>query len=137
MLDRALEKGLIESVDADPEGAAALLADARRHLETATAASATDPNGAYGLGYDAARKAIVAHLLARGLRVAKNRPGAHETTGRYGVAEIADDPSFRAFDRMRRSRNRTEYGPGHIGEEVLREDLSHAQAIVDAVAERL
>jgi hypothetical protein len=133
MLERALQKGLVEVVVADLDGARSLIEDAKRHLVTAKAAAAADPNGAYQLGYDAARKAIAAHMLARGFRVAKSRGGGHETVGRYGVAEVVDDKHFRAFDRMRRRRNQSEYGPARVGSQQLEEDLEHAEAIVDAV----
>lgn len=36
---------------------------------------------------------------------------------------------------MRRARNRTEYGPAHIGVEQLHEDIAHAESIVDTVEE--
>lgn len=99
MLERAIRLSLIDQTEPDKAGARELLADARRHLTTASAAADTDPNGSYQLAYDAARKAIAAHMLGHGYRVVRGRPGAHETTGRYGISEIADDEHFRAFDR--------------------------------------
>jgi hypothetical protein len=67
-----------------------------------------DPNGAYALLYDAARKAVDAHMLANGFRVQKSRLGTHEAIGQYAVATLRKDPDKRhidSFDRMRRNRN--------------------------------
>ena len=61
----------------DAATARASLAEARRHLASAKLIPGADPNGAYVLLYDAARKANAAHMLASGLRVAA-RPRAQE-----------------------------------------------------------
>src|SRR5919201_6741460 len=88
-LRRLLDAGFLEEVAPHGEDALLRLGEAERHLASAEQIAASDPNGAFQLAYDAARKAVTAHMLARGLRVT-NRPGAHATTGRY------------AFDRARR-----------------------------------
>jgi hypothetical protein len=127
-LRRLLDTGLMEEVERDEDGAFARLGDAERHLESAERIASEDPNGALQLAYDAARKAITAHMLARGLRVT-NRPGAY-TTGRYAVAELGE--TFRPFDRMRRRRNRSEYGTSLVSDTEVTEAITSARAMVVA-----
>lgn len=72
-------------------------------------------------------------MLANGWRT-RNRPGAHETVAAYGAAELASHAGVREFNRMRRMRNRVEYGVSiEIGEDRLRADLARARAIVACV----
>ena len=93
----------------------------------------TDPAMAYAALYDAARKALTAHMLARGFR-ATSRPGAHETVGLYGAAELADPSgSVARFQAMRLIRNRSEYQDRPVGRQEVENDLRHATAIVTAV----
>lgn len=69
-----LKDGRLIKVVADLQAGQDKLEDCRRHLASAEKILDTDPEGAYSLLYDAARKSIDALLLAHGLRVA-NRPG--------------------------------------------------------------
>lgn len=133
-VDALAEAGRIEPVPPDPETAAGQLAQAREHLASAELLSARDPAGAYVMLYDAARKAVAAHMLAAGWRVRASRPGAHEAVARYAVVALADGcPSARELDRMRRMRNRVEYGAVvELGAADLAADLGHARAIVAA-----
>lgn len=135
MIDRLLEKGLLERIEVDSDAARQLLVEAERHLDSAARIAGDDPNGAYQLLYDAARKAVLAHMQRAGLRVAKGRPGGHETTGRYGVAAIGGNAgeAMANFDRMRRNRNRSEYELRFFDEDEIVADLAHARAIVQAV----
>jgi YD repeat-containing protein len=133
-IDDLRQSGLLEDVEPDVEGARVVLDECDRHLESATLIADIDPTGAYQLAYDAARKAIGAHLRAAGLRIPSDRPGGHATTGRYGVLAIAgaaDD--LQAFDRMRRRRNRSEYGVAPAQPADVNDALGHARAIVAAV----
>jgi hypothetical protein len=129
-LRRLLDAGLLEEVAPHGEEAHLRLDEAERHLASAEQIAATDPNGAFQLAYDAARKAATAHMLARGLRV-KNQPGAHATTGRYALAELGE--AFAPFDRMRRRRNRSEYGTSFIGEAEVAASIADARVMVAAV----
>jgi hypothetical protein len=136
VIDILLEKGLLERVEPDRDAAREVLVEARRHLDSASLISGDDPNGAYQLLYDAARKAILAHMLEAGLRVSKRKPGGHETTGRYGLATIGTASAGDAmanFDRMRRNRNRSEYELRFFDDDEIVADLAHARAIVEAV----
>jgi hypothetical protein len=135
-VDELVRAGRLEPVESDVASARISIEEARRHLASAVLIASSDPNGAYALLYDAARKAIAAHMLAAGYR-ATVRPRAHEAVGLYGVERITSGErpeSIHHFDRMRRKRNRTEYGVRTFGAAELEADLTHARAIVDAVA---
>jgi hypothetical protein len=58
----------VQRVEADPAAASELIAQARAHLDSARL-DGIDAQSAYGLAYQAALKAMVAALLANGLRV--------------------------------------------------------------------
>jgi hypothetical protein len=109
--------------------------EAKRHLASADLVAGSDPTAAYSLLYDAARKAVTAHMLANGYRAA-NRPGAHRAAALYAEATLAGGQAashIRAFDRMRQVRNRSEYDHQPVTTRVLSSDLAHAKAIVAAV----
>lgn len=135
MIEGALVKGLLERVPADPERAVATIEEARRHLASAEVVVSSDPNGAYQLLYDAARKAVMAHMLAAGLRVTK-RPGSHETTARYAAAAL-QTASAVELNRMRLRRNRSEYELAFFDEAELEAGLAHARDLVEMVATEL
>jgi hypothetical protein len=139
-LGSLIKEGRIERVEADTTAARDRLGEARLHLDSAVLIAETDPAGAYSLLYDAARKAVDAHMLMSGYRVSRSRLGAHEATARYASSMLGSGPhgeSARRFDRMRRNRNRSEYGAWQIGRSTLEADLGHARAIVEAVDESL
>lgn len=125
----------MERVEADTDLAVVKLEEAGRHLRSASVIANEDLEGAYALLYDAARKAVDAHLAASGYRISKSKLGAHEATALYARAVIGGEyaEDARALDRMRKQRNRVEYGVWHIGEARLTSDLRHASRIVDAV----
>jgi hypothetical protein len=58
----------IERVQPNLDGGRELLEAAGRHLDSAAALADSDPDGAYTLIYDAARKSLTALLLTQGLR---------------------------------------------------------------------
>ena len=61
-----LRDGELEQVLASPELAERLMDEADRHLASASAIAASDPNGAYQRADDAARKACAALLAPQG-----------------------------------------------------------------------
>lgn len=126
-----IRESLIVEVSADPTSARKRLAEAARHLEAAEMIVGVDPSGAYQLAYDGARKAIVAAMVASGLRITAKH-GAHAIAGRYATG-LADAKSFAAFDRMRRNRNRSEYGSRSFSRTEVLTDLANAQGMVAAV----
>lgn len=137
MIERLLQKGLLEEVEPDEAVAAELVAEAERHLVSAERIATDDPNGAYQLLYDAARKSVLAHMAAAGYRVVKGRPGGHETTVRYAQSALAAESAGDALanlDRMRRNRNRSEYELRFFDDAEVAADLEYARAIVTASA---
>ena len=133
-----LAEGRFEHVAPNPRQASRMLKSCTQHLETADQRAAADPSGSYTLLYDAARKAVTAHMLFQGLRVT-SRPGAHAAVAAYAEAELAaiggDHPAH--LDRMRRTRNHTEYEERPVTEAEVRNDLQHSRSIVQAVARAL
>ena len=106
-----VREGLLDRVRPDIARSRELLADAQTHLTSAEliAHGGRDLKGAYALLYDAARKAVAAHMLANGLRSKADRPGAHWAIVLYAECILAaSHPSIERFDEMRRRRNRAE-----------------------------
>jgi hypothetical protein len=130
-----LNEGRLERVAPDIEGAWRRLDEAMRHLDSSATLASTDPSLAYVALYDAARKALVAHMEANGYRPT-NRPAAHQAVGLYGEATVAIGEArshVLAFDRLRQVRNRSEYGSQIIGQQMLGAAREHARQIVAAV----
>lgn len=131
-----LSHGRIERVPKDPDSAASMLEEAQLHLMSADQIMTLDPTGAYSLLYDAARKAVAAHMLANGYRAASSKPGAHAAVVSYAAAALRSSgfaELVRHFDRMRRTRHRAEYESAIIGSQQLERDLTKARQIVDLV----
>lgn len=126
-------KGLIEPVEFDRSTADQWLSDAARHLKAAAAVTDLDPAGAYVLAYDAARKGVAAALLATGYRV-RSRPGSHHALAQFAVdlAHQTGEPALERLDRLRRNRNRSEYGSRSFGQAEVAEAIACADAIVTA-----
>ena len=134
-LDELRKRGLIEVVEPDPATATHWLDDAGRHLEAATKIAELDPSGAYVLAYDAARKSVAGALLMSGHRVL-SRPGSHQALAQYAdaLAMQVDEPALNRFDRLRRNRNRSEYGSRTFGKAEVNEAIDTAEAMRAACA---
>lgn len=104
-----LDAGELDLVVADRDVADRLVADARRHLESAGAAAKIgDLAGAYQLAYDAFRKSAASLLAIQGLRATSR--GGHIAVQEAVVAQFGASVSvFRSFGRVRRARNSFEY----------------------------
>ena len=104
-----LNGGELSQVPPDTELARRMLADAGRHLSTATAAESTgDLAGAYQLGYDALRKSAASLLEAQGLRATSR--GGHIAVQDAVTAQFGSTiRGLRSFSRLRRARNSFEY----------------------------
>jgi hypothetical protein len=135
ILDDLRKRGLIEKVEPDQTTATGWLDDAGRHLEAATTIAELDPSGAYLLAYDAARKSVAAALLMSGHRVL-SRPGSHQALAQYAesIAIQVDEPALNRLDRLRRNRNRSEYGSRTFGKAEVAEAIDTAKAIRAACA---
>jgi HEPN domain-containing protein len=124
-----IEQRQLQRVVADPEIAGALLASARRHVESARCAVDSDPEAAFSLAYDAARKSATALLAHQGLR---------PTTagGRIAVvdamrAQFPGVPGLISLDRLRRRRNQAEY-PDPKGYDPI--TAAEAKEVIEAAA---
>lgn len=125
-------RGLLEEVPSDRETALVWVRAAERHLAAARQILDLDREGAYSLTYDATRKALAALMLAEGYR-AKAVPGSHRAVAQYAERLEAPDEvmeHLRQADRIRRNRNRSEYGIRTFGAEEVNADLAHATSIV-------
>lgn len=136
-IDELVKAGYLQRVPASKRQALALIADARRHLVSAETIAETDPQGAYSLAYDGARKAMAAVYEAQGLRATSF--GGHVVL--HDAAEAQFEPPlghlFRPFNRMRVRRNQVEYvsaeNPLVTTEEALR-DIVLARRLIDDFA---
>jgi hypothetical protein len=72
---RLVEQRHLQRVAADSQTAAALLASAGRHVESARRTVNADPEAAYALAYDAARKSATALLVHPGDGAGPGRSG--------------------------------------------------------------
>ncbi|HTA00024.1 MAG TPA: HEPN domain-containing protein [Streptosporangiaceae bacterium] len=104
-----LESGELGQVTVDEAVARRLLADAGRHVQSATAVAASgDLAGAYQLAYDAFRKSAASLLAAQGLRATSR--GGHIAVQDAVTAQFgASVRIVRSFGRIRRARNNFEY----------------------------
>jgi hypothetical protein len=132
-VDGMISRGELERVPPSRDHADMLVAQAHRHVASATAIAGSDPAGAYQLIYDAARKALAAVLENQGLRATSR--GGHIAV-REAVSAQLDPPlgdALRPFDRLRRRRNQVEYpsasAPAVSAEEVGR-DLPKVEQMV-------
>jgi hypothetical protein len=137
-VDALIERGSIEQVPASQEAAEAELARARTHVASARLLLSSDPEGAYTLVYDAARRALAAVLQNQGLRATSR--GGHIAVYEAVFAQL--DPPLgsvlRPFNRMRIRRNEVAYrsseAPSVTAEDV-RADVSKVEALIE-VAEK-
>lgn len=102
-----IERRHLQQVAADSETAAALLASAARHVESARLTADPDPEAAYALAYDAARKSATALLAHQGLR--PTTAGGHIAVVDAIRAQFPGVPGLTSLDRLRRRRNQAEY----------------------------
>ncbi|MFB6703613.1 hypothetical protein ACFCW6_02685 [Streptomyces sp. NPDC056333] len=129
-----IAQGEIERVPASQQSAEAELGRSRTHLGSARQLMASDPEGAYTLAYDAARRALAAVLQNQGLRATSR--GGHRAV--YEAVRAQLDPPLgsilRPFNRMRTRRNEVEYrsseAPAVTAEEVAA-DLPKVQELIE------
>jgi len=110
-IKQLLGSGSLQKVSASLDVAATFLSTAARHLDSAALVAEEDPDGAYTLVYDAARKSLAAVLQAQGLRATSK--GGHYAIQEAIAAQFTKPPphdAFRSFGRLRRNRNQIEYG---------------------------
>ena len=134
VIEQMLSAGDLQRVPASREHADRLLEQARRHVSSTQNAAVADPEGAYALLYDAARKALTAILENQGVRPTSR--GGHLAVY-HAVRAQLDPPMGRVllpFDRMRRRRHDVEYPPAGAPElrpEDVTEDVPKVTALLD------
>ena len=100
----------LQKVAPSLDAATGMLNAAAKHIDSAVLVAQVDPDGAYALLYDAARKSLAAVLQAQGLRPTSK--GGHYAIQEAISAQFTKPPphdAFRPFARMRRMRNQIEY----------------------------
>lgn len=107
VIERLLDARHLEHVPADTDTVAALIATARRHVNSATATAIDDPEAALALAYDAARKTATALLAHQGLR--PTSAGGHIVIVEAMNAQFPGVAGLKSIDRIRRRRNQAEY----------------------------
>lgn len=134
-VEKLVADGTLRRATPDVEAAARELATAKQHIVSSRLVADADPAGALMLAYDAARKAIEAHMRTNGLRVGGGE-GGHAKLGQYGAAAFGDSgvaDHFRMFDRVRRVRNSVQYDAFSVEDADVDFALEQAEAIVAAV----
>jgi YD repeat-containing protein len=130
-LDALLGEGKLERVAASDQDARVTVAEARRHVESAELITTSDPNGAFQLAYDAARKSVSARMQRDGVRVRRG-VGSHAITASFARAVISDELGKR-FDAMRRQRNRSEYGRAFFSADAVEHAIAVARELIAIV----
>jgi hypothetical protein len=128
----------LQRVIGDPDTVAALLASARRHVSSARVTVDQDPEAAYSLAYDAARKTATALLNHQGLR--PTTAGGHLAVIDTIRAQFPGVPGLTSLDRLRRRRNQAEYPDPHSYDPITVEEAKDAIGAADSCissAERL
>lgn len=129
-----IESGRLERVPKDAAKAQVLIDGARSNLKSAKAVASADTSGAYALAYDAARKAISAHMAFYGFRASMRRPGAHRTVFEYAIAALdLNSATAESLGRMRRKRNAVEYDGSFAGEQEVAAASATASLVIAEV----
>lgn len=131
-----LREGSLEVVSGAAADGTELLESAGRLLDSATREVDANPEAAYVLAYDGARKACASLLAQQGLRT---RSGGHHVTTEQ-VVRAQFGGAFDSFSALRRRRSEIEY-PRHPGDDVTQQEaqiaIDRATAIHSAAGELL
>lgn len=129
-----LEKQHLQKVTADSATGEALVTMAGHHVESASVLCDSDPEGAFSLAYDAARKAATALLAHQGLR--PTTAGGHIAVVEAINAQFPGVGGLKSIDRLRRRRNQGEYpdpaGYDPITAEEATDAVATARTTIDA-----
>lgn len=129
-----MTRAKVQQVEPDSVAAAELIAQARAHLASARL-EGIDAQSAYGIAYQAALKAMVAALLADGLRVGSGAGGHIVTIERAGERLDLDPAVAARIDHLRRTCHRVFYDGDEVSELELEGALADAESVVAAAAE--
>jgi HEPN domain-containing protein len=114
----------LQRVIGDPDAVSALLASARRHVDSARVTAGNDPEAAYSLAYDAGRKSATALLAHQGLR--PTSAGGYLAVADVVRAQFPGVPGLASLDRIRRRRNQAEYPDLRSYDPITAEEASDA-----------
>lgn len=134
-VEQLVTDGVLRRTTPDDMAATRELTAAKQHIASSRLIADADSAGALVLAYDAARKAIEAHMRTKGLRVGGGE-GGHAKLAQYGVAAFGDSVAaghFRMFDRVRRVRNSVQYDALSVEDADVRFAIEQAEAVVAAV----
>jgi HEPN domain-containing protein len=133
-INALLERSHIQRVAADSETGETLVATSERHAQSAATLTDSDPEAAFSLAYDAARKAVTALLAHQGLR--PTTAGGHIAIVEAITAQFPGVAGLKSLDRLRRRRNQAEYpdpaGYDAITPKEATEALDAARATISA-----
>lgn len=132
--------GRLQAVPPSPTQARRMLTQAETHLASARSLAPSDPEGAYALAYDAARKALVGLLEANGLRPTVK--GGHMVVHDAALTLVGEAHAavVGPFDRIRRRRNEVEYPSRErprLSAQDVEEDAVRVAAVLALVEELL
>ena len=108
-LAELVSSGEIDLVSFDPNRPQTELSAAFKHYDTAQRAIETDPEGAFILLYESARRALQAILATDSLRVRRPPHGNHFSFVKVGRLGFVNPEIWKPFDWMRNLRNQTAY----------------------------
>lgn len=133
-----IEARHLQRVIADADTSTALLGSARRHIGSARLTVSQDPEAAYSLAYDAARKSATALLNHQGLR--PTSAGGHLAVVDAIRAQFPGVPGLTSLDRLRRRRNQAEYPDPSSYDPIMADEADDAIKVAEdciASSERL
>lgn len=133
-----IEARHLQRVIADADTSTALLGSARRHIGSARLTVSQDPEAAYSLAYDAARKSATALLNHQGLR--PTSAGGHIAVVDAIRAQFPGVPGLTSLDRLRRRRNQAEYPDPSSYDPIMADEADDAIKVAEdciASSERL
>lgn len=132
-MDRLLEARHLQRVPADPATVESLMGSARRHIATASKSTDDDPEGAFALAYDSARKTATALLAHQGLR--PTTAGGHIAVVETVNAQFPNVTGLKSIDRLRRRRNQAEYPEPSNYDPVTPDEADEAVAVARECAD--
>ncbi len=129
--------GDLDRVPASMNSAGERLNAAREWLKGAQAAKHTSADYAIAGAHDAARKAIAAHMTAKGVRVASGE-GGHKKTIAYArnvLGDVLTEDELEDLEDLRSARAQAEYGAAAANDVATADEyLNLAESVVTKVA---
>jgi hypothetical protein len=135
-----IASGELDVVSFDSERPMAELKAAIIHYETALSSIDTDPEGAFILLYESAKRALQAILARESLRVRKPPNGNHFTFVKAGRTNLVTPEIWKPLDWMRSTRNQTSYLDQNTlpaSEADARQALIHVVAMLEEARSRV